>query len=285
MPSAARPSAWRMCCSSLGVQSLIALPCAEFPDHRATAAVARGPRCARARGVPLLAQPIDGLAERFHVLEAPVHGGKAHVGYLVKMPQFFHDQLAHLPRRYFALSQHPQPVTDARYGRLYRITADRSLLQRLDHAGRQLGFIERFAAAVALDHARQQQFGRLEGGEALAAIQTLTPPADLPAVAGQARVGYTGVGVIAEGQCTRGRPPRRITRRTPGIARTAQAPARARALTTGSAAFGIDARQRSSRPPAPARPHGSRGWWRRPFRCAGRWRWWADAGRWERHSC
>src|SRR5471030_450938 len=96
-------------------------------------------------------------------------------------------------------------------------------LHRLDHAGGELGLIERLAATVALDHPRQQQFGRLESGEAFATIQALAPASDLAAVAGQTRVRYPSVGVIAERAMHAWPASAPITRRIPGIAGTTPA--------------------------------------------------------------
>ena len=66
------------------------------------------------------------------------------------------------------------------------------------HAGAQLDLVERFAGVVALDDLRHQQLGRLEGREALAAGEALATPADLPALASEARVGDLGLNVAAE---------------------------------------------------------------------------------------
>jgi len=101
------------------------------------------------------------------------------------MAQFLHHELADGAGRHFALAEHPQLVTDAAHGLLDRLGADRTLLQRLDHAVRELALVERFAAAVALDHTRHQQLGGLKRSETLAAAQALAPAPDLSAIGGQ----------------------------------------------------------------------------------------------------
>ena len=47
--------------------------------------------------------------------------------------------------------------------------------------GTSLASIVGFAAAIALDHHRHHELGRLEGREALAALQALAAAADLTA--------------------------------------------------------------------------------------------------------
>src|SRR6266853_590342 len=99
----------------------------------------------------------------------------------------------------------------------------RALLQRFLHAGAQLRLIERLAPPVALDHHRHEELGRFEGGEALATLEALAAPADLAALAGEARVGHLGLDVAAERTVHAASVPR-ATARTPGSARTARAP-------------------------------------------------------------
>jgi hypothetical protein len=61
-----------------------------------------------------------------------------------------------------------------------------TLLDRAQDALAQLVLIERLAHATLLDDARQQQLGRLVGGEALRAAQAFAPAPHLVAFRDQA---------------------------------------------------------------------------------------------------
>ena len=76
--------------------------------------------------------------------------------------------------------------------------AHRALLERLLHAGEQFVLFEGLAAAVALDHGRQQQLRGLEGREALGAFQAFAAPANLPPFAGETRVDDLSLRVAAK---------------------------------------------------------------------------------------
>jgi len=76
-------------------------------------------------------------------------------------------------------AQTSQFMTNPGDGSLDRFTADGPLLQGPLHSGEQLVLIERLAATVALDHGGQQQFRRFKSREALRALETLAPPANL----------------------------------------------------------------------------------------------------------
>src|ERR1700722_14427790 len=63
---------------------------------------------------------------------------------------------------------------------------------------KQLVFVERFAAAIAFDHRRQQELRRLEGGETLRALQAFAATANLPPLAREPGVDYLGLRVTAK---------------------------------------------------------------------------------------
>ena len=150
-----------------------------------------------ARGA--MSQALDLLAERVDVLEAAVDRGEAHVGDFVELVQLLHHDLADLPRRHFALAERCAACGRCarRRPRSPRSTTGR-FSSALMHAAAQLALVERLARCVALDDARHDQLGGLERGEALAAGQALAAPADLRALARQARVDDLGVVVRAE---------------------------------------------------------------------------------------
>jgi hypothetical protein len=64
--------------------------------------------------------------------------------------------------------------------------ADGALFQRTLHAGTQLVFVERLAAAVLLDQPGEDQFSGLEGRETLAAGYAFAAATDLIALGNQA---------------------------------------------------------------------------------------------------
>src|SRR5579859_816727 len=218
---------------------------------------------ARARAAAVPAQQVDLGAKRLDILKAAIHGCEAHVADLIQMPQLLHDQLADGARGYLALAHPAQLVANPRHRRVDRLAADRALFQRLLHAGAQLALIERLAAAVALDHGRHHQFGRLEGCEAFRALEALASPPDLPSFVGQARIDDLGIRVSAKwtmhgAYLSRRGPSRAILRRAPGCRKQGTAGtaprlrrARASAPTHRPCAR---ARLRSSWPPAPLRP-------------------------------
>src|SRR6056297_789622 len=143
-------------------------------------------------------QLADLLLELGHVLEAAVNGGEAHVRHLVQFAQLLHHHLAEQGRGDLTLAEGAQPVDEMADGLLQRLRADRPLLQRPRQAAAELLLVEGLAALVALDDARHDQFGGLEGGEALAAVLALAPTADLPAFRGEPGVDDLGLGVSAE---------------------------------------------------------------------------------------
>jgi hypothetical protein len=71
-------------------------------------------------------------------------------------------------------------------GSFKALDADGALFQRSLHAGTQLVFVERLAAAVLLDQPWKYQFSGLERGEALAAGDAFTATADLIALRNKA---------------------------------------------------------------------------------------------------
>ena len=115
------------------------------------------------------------------------------------MAQFVHDELADQPCRDFAFAKTPQPVGDVLHRRIYGIGPYRALLQGTQHAATQFLLVERYAAAVFFHHLRQDEFGHLERGEALATKQAFTPTSHLAAFTSQARVSDFRLFVVAEG--------------------------------------------------------------------------------------
>ena len=168
----------------------------DMEQQRLSNASANPPVTAATSAVP---QPVDLLVEGIDILEAAVHRGEAHVGDFIEVAQLLHHQLADQPRRHFALPESAQVVADPLDGGLDVGRADRTLLQRLAHAGEQLFRVEWFARPVALDHLRHQQLRGLERREPLLALQTLATPADLPTLAGEAGVDHLRFAVAAEG--------------------------------------------------------------------------------------
>src|SRR2546430_15728284 len=160
-------------------------------------------------------------SKRLDVLELAVHGGEAHVGHLVQVAQLLHHELPDRARGHFPVPEAAHLVHHATEGLVELGARHRALLQRFLHAGAQLRLIERLAPPVALDHHRHEELGRFEGREALATLQALAAPADLPALAGEARVGHLGLDVAAEGTVHAASFPG-ATARTPGSARTAR---------------------------------------------------------------
>src|SRR5579859_118838 len=146
-----------------------------------------------------MSQALDLLAERLDVLKAAIHRGEAHVGHLVEMAQFLHDELTNGARRHLALAEHTQIVADAPDRLLDRLGTDWALLEGFGHALLELVLVKWLAAAVALDHTRHQQFCRLEGREALTAAKALAPPTDLAAVSRQPRVRDFGLDMATKG--------------------------------------------------------------------------------------
>src|SRR5439155_1794726 len=206
-------------------------------QQRQLIAIARARRFALARArLPAAAgrragaaQALDLLVKRLDVLELAVHGGEAHIGDLVEMAQLLHHQLTDRPRGYFPVAEAAHLVQHATEGLVDLRARHRALFQRLLHAGAQLRLVERLAPPIALDHHRHQQLGRFEGREALATLQALAAAADLPALAGEARVGHLGLDVAAEGTVHAAWFRAQATARRPGSARTARSPGAVRA--------------------------------------------------------
>ena len=73
---------------------------------------------------------LDFLTEGVHVLEATIHGRKAHVADLVELLQLAHDQLADLTRGHLALAAAAQVVDDGAHRGVDVVAGDRTLLQR-----------------------------------------------------------------------------------------------------------------------------------------------------------
>src|SRR5690606_11019197 len=73
------------------------------------------------------------------------------------------------------------------------LDADRTFFQRTQQSGAQLVLIERLAAAVLLDDARQHQLSRFEGSETLLAGQAFAPTTHLTAIGDQPGIDYLGV--------------------------------------------------------------------------------------------
>src|SRR5579864_4236218 len=168
-------------------------------DRAGAAALVRGPRRGSERcGAARLAQPLDLVVESLDVLELAVDGGEADIGHLIEVPQLFHHQLADRARAHFAISEAAHGVDDAAHGFIELLTRHRAFLQRLLHPRAQLRLIEGLARGIALDDHGHEELGGLEGREALAAFQALTPPPDLPSLAGEPRVVDLGLFVAAE---------------------------------------------------------------------------------------
>ncbi len=110
----------------------------------------------------------------------------AHVGDLVELAQFFHDEFADRPRCDLAFAEHTQAVADALDRQLDVVTRNRPFLERLRDAGAQLAFVEWLPRLVILDHLRQHQFRRFKCREALAAREAFAATPDLVAVAREA---------------------------------------------------------------------------------------------------
>jgi hypothetical protein len=97
--------------------------------------------------------------------------------------QLVHHQLADQPGRNLALAERAELVADVRHRGVDRIARHWALLERLEHSGAELRFVERLAVRVALDHPRHDELGGFEGREALAAVQTFAPAANLQPLA------------------------------------------------------------------------------------------------------
>src|SRR5450755_932186 len=114
-------------------------------------------------------QALNLLSKRIEILKAVVDRSEAHIGDLIQVPQFLHDEVAQGARAHFALAQRAQFVTNAAHRLLESLTAHGTFLERLLHAGAQLRLIKGYATAVSLDDQRQHEFRCFEGAEALSA--------------------------------------------------------------------------------------------------------------------
>jgi len=162
----------------------------------------------RARGCPppparaRAAQPLDLVVKRLDVLELAIHGGEAHIGNLVQVAQLLHHQLADRAR------------DTSRSPRLRTLCTTRLSASSISARGTGRfcsAFSSRRAASPhrtprapdRLDHHRHEKLGGFEGRETLATLQALAAAADLPALAGEARVGHLGLNVAQKGQYMR----------------------------------------------------------------------------------
>src|SRR6202042_1524670 len=82
----------------------------------------------------MMPQAFDLLAEGFQVLKAAIHRSETHVGDFIEVPQLLHDKLAERARVHLALAERAQLVTNAAYGLVECLAADRALFQRLFHS-------------------------------------------------------------------------------------------------------------------------------------------------------
>src|SRR6185312_5915422 len=101
-------------------------------------------------------------------------------------------------RLHLTIAEAAHLVCDTADGLIQLVAGDRPLLERFLHARTQLRLVVGLAAAIALDHQRHDEFGGLEGREPLAAREALAAAADLPAFAGETRVGYFCFNMAAE---------------------------------------------------------------------------------------
>src|SRR5690606_11838956 len=141
----------------------------------------------------------DRLDELTDVFKAPVYRCKAHISNLIKLTQFFHDQIANKAGSHFFLPAMPQSVTNAFDGALHTICTYRTLAQGQLEAALQFCKIKLNASAVTLDHGGHEKLCPLVGSEAALASRAATAPPDDVTLFLHTCVDHLGVGSIAVG--------------------------------------------------------------------------------------
>src|SRR6478672_3590283 len=160
------------------------------------------------RRVTLGAQEGDGRLEVVEGVEGLVDGGEAQVRDLVELAQRLEDGQADLVRVDLCAPLAADGLLDALGEEGEVVLGDRAALTGLADTDEHLGPAERLGGAGALDDA---EAGRLDGGEAAAALGALAPAPDARAVVGGAGVHDPRVGVAAERAVHLG-PPRVVVR-------------------------------------------------------------------------
>src|SRR5690606_1239257 len=140
----------------------------------------------------------DQIGESIDVGEVAVHGGEAHVGDLVEITQFVHDQLTELAAGNLALSHRQQATLDAVDGCLDGFGGDRTFAQGEGEAGGELVVVELAAVAIAFDDLRHLQIDAFVGREALVAGDTATTATYDVAFIVLPGIRHLGVGVVTE---------------------------------------------------------------------------------------
>src|SRR6476661_9850708 len=142
----------------------------------------------RGRRILLARQLVEYSLEILGLAKIAIHRGEADIGDIVERPQRLHHHLADGFRRDLALALAFQFAHHLGDDLVDALGLDRTLAQRDLHRAQQLVAIERYAAAIALDHDELAQLHALERGEAEIAAEAHAPPADHGRVFGRPRV-------------------------------------------------------------------------------------------------
>ncbi len=141
----------------------------------------------------------DFLGEFGEVFEVLIHAGEADVGDLVNFLESGHDVLADGAGGDFGVEFALDGLGDLGDEELEALGFDGAFLGGLAEGVEDFGVVEVFAAAVLFDDEEALADGFLEGGEAVAAGETLAAAADGAVLAAGAGVEHFGVFVAALG--------------------------------------------------------------------------------------
>ncbi len=200
--SSARAMAWRSKSENVVIAGIVYLSvgCLGFRGQQRQLLAIGDLVAGRLPAAGVLAQLVDLVAEGIDVLEVTIHRSEAHECDFVEMAKLLHHELS-----------------DGA-GRRSRAPPSERILCRMRPTASSIASVPTglFSSAFSMP-ARSfssskgwrlrsffttcgmTSYGRLEGGEALAALQALPAAAHLAAFARQARIGHLGVFVAAEG--------------------------------------------------------------------------------------
>src|SRR3954454_4690337 len=146
----------------------------------------------------------DLLLEVGHRGEGAVDAREAQVGDFVELPEGPQDGQPHLVARNLRRTGGAEGVRDLLTQQRQLALVDRPTLAGPSHTGDDLGPVERFAHATALDDG---EHGLLDRGEPAPALLAGAPTTCRRPLVGLPRVDDPAVGVVAERATHRGSPP------------------------------------------------------------------------------